>query len=101
MDMFEKQDHPMNHQLGKEGMNIVGRNMVEVDDMDTVDEHFHLMNHRSEVEGMDMVEEHFRPMNHRSEVDDMDTMDTDMGEYRATELEVVEREPEVVVLARH
>jgi hypothetical protein len=26
-------------------MNMVGSNMVEVNDMDTVDEHFHLMNH--------------------------------------------------------
>jgi hypothetical protein len=31
----------------------------------------------------------------------MDTVDTGMGEDRAAELEVVEREPEGVVLARH
>jgi hypothetical protein len=55
---------------------------VEVDDMDTMEEHFHLMNHRPNVEGMD-------------------TVDTGMGEDRATELGVVEREPEGVVLARH
>jgi hypothetical protein len=27
-----------------------------VDGMDTMEEHFHLMNHRPEVEGMDTVE---------------------------------------------
>jgi hypothetical protein len=57
--------------------------------MDTVEEHFYLMNQRSEVESMDMVEEH------------LDMVDTSMGEDRATELEVVEREPKGVVLARH
>ncbi len=31
----------------------------------------------------------------------MDTMDTDMREDRAAELDVVEREPEDVMLARH
>jgi hypothetical protein len=31
----------------------------------------------------------------------MDTMDIDMGEDRAAELEVVEREPEGIVLVRH
>jgi hypothetical protein len=50
---------------------------------------------------MDMVEEHFYPINHRSEVEGMDTVDTGMGEDRAVELEVVERESEGVVLARH
>jgi hypothetical protein len=61
-------------------MNMVGSNMVE--------EHFHLMNHRPKVE------EHFHLMNHRPEVEGMDTVDTAMGEDRATALEVVEREPE-------
>jgi hypothetical protein len=45
-------------------MNMVGSNMVEVDGMDTVEEHFYLMNHQSEVERMDTVEEHFQMMNH-------------------------------------
>jgi hypothetical protein len=40
-------------------------------------------------------------MKHRPEVDDMDTVDTGMGEDRAAELEVVERELEGVGLARH
>jgi hypothetical protein len=96
MDMVEEQDHLTNHRLGEEGMN-----MVKVDGMDTMEEHFHSMNHRPEVKGMDTVEEHFNPMNHRSEVEDMDTVDTGMGEDRAAELEVVEREPKGVVLARH
>jgi hypothetical protein len=39
-------------------------------------------------------------MNHRSEVEGMDTVDTGMRENRATELEVVEREPEGTVLVR-
>jgi hypothetical protein len=82
--------------LGEEGVN-----MVEVDDMDTVDEHFYLMNHRPNVEGMNTVDEHFYPMNYRPKVEGMDTVDTDMGEDRAAELEVVEREPDDVVLARH
>jgi hypothetical protein len=43
---------------------MVGSNMVKVNGMDTVEEHFHLMNHRSELEGMDTVKEHFNPMNH-------------------------------------
>jgi hypothetical protein len=50
---------------------------------------------------MDMVEEHFHPMNHRLEVEGMDTVDTCMGEDRAAELEVVEREPQGVILVRH
>jgi hypothetical protein len=80
---------------------MVGSNMVEVDGMDTMEKHFHLINHRPEVEGMDMVNEHFHLMNHRPKVEGMDTVDTGMGEDRASELEVVEREPEGAVLARH
>jgi hypothetical protein len=120
MDMVEEQDHLMNHWSWEEGMNMVGSNMVEVDGMDTVEEHFHPMNHRPELEGMNTVEEHFHPINHRPEVDGVDTVeehfhsmnhrpgvegmntvDTGMGEDRATELEVVEREPEDVMLVRH
>jgi hypothetical protein len=40
-------------------------------------------------------------MNHRSKVEGMNTVDTDIGEDRAAELKVVEREPEGVVLIRH
>jgi hypothetical protein len=64
MYMIEEQDYPTNHRLGEESINSVGSNMVEVDDMDTVDEHFHPMNHRPDVEDMDMVEKHFHLMNH-------------------------------------
>jgi hypothetical protein len=96
IDMVEEQDHPTNHRLGEEGMN-----MVKVDDMDTMDGHFHLMNHRLEMEDMDTVDEHFHPMNHRLEVEGMDMADTDMGEDRAAELEVVEREPKCVMLVIH
>jgi hypothetical protein len=77
MDMFEEQDHLTNHRLGEEDINTV------------------------EVDGMDMVEEHFHPMNHRSEVEDMDTVDIGMREDRAVELEVIEREPDGVVLVMH
>jgi hypothetical protein len=101
MYMVEEQDHPSNHWLGEEGMNIVGSNMVEVDGMDTMKEYFHPMNHRPEVEGIDTVEEYFHPMNHRSKVEGMNTMDTGMGEDRTAELAIVEREPEDTVLARH
>jgi hypothetical protein len=73
----------------------------EVEGTDTAEEHFHLMNHRPEVEGTDTVEEHFHPMNHRSEVEGMNTMDSGIWEDRTTELEVVEIEPEDVVLVRH
>jgi hypothetical protein len=45
MDMVEEKDHPTNHRLGEEGMNMVDSNMTEVDGMDTVEEHFHPMNH--------------------------------------------------------
>jgi N-methylhydantoinase B/oxoprolinase/acetone carboxylase alpha subunit len=40
-------------------------------------------------------------MNHRPEVEGMDTVNTGMGEDRMTELEVVERESEGVVLTWH
>jgi hypothetical protein len=80
---------------------MVGNNMVEVEGMDTVEEHFHLINHRLKVEGMHTVEEHFHPMNHRPKVEGMDTVDNDMWEDRAVELEVVGREPDGVVLVRH
>jgi hypothetical protein len=80
---------------------MVGNNMVKVEGMYTVKEHFHPINHRSKVEGMHTVEEHFHPMNHRPEVEGMDTVDNGMWEDRAIELEVVEREPEGVVLVRH
>jgi hypothetical protein len=59
------------------------------------------MNHRPEVEDMDTVDEHFHPMNHRLEVEGMDTANTDMGEDRAAELKVVERESKCVVLVIH
>jgi hypothetical protein len=97
MNMVEEQDH----RLGEEGMNIVGSNMVEVEYMDMVDEHFHPMKHRPEVKSMYMVGKHFYPMNHRPEVEGMDTVDTGMWDDRAAELEVVERELEGVVLASH
>jgi hypothetical protein len=45
MDMVEEKDHPTNHRLEEEGMNMVDSNMAEVDGMDTVEEHFHPMNH--------------------------------------------------------
>jgi hypothetical protein len=95
IDMVEEQDYLTNHQLGEEGMNMV------VYGMDTVEDHFHPMNHRPEVKGMDTVEEHFHLMNHRSEVEGMDMVDTGIGEDRATELEVVERKPKGMVLMRH
>jgi hypothetical protein len=46
-------DEPLD---GEEGMNMVGTNMVRVDGMDMVEEHFYPMNYRPDVEGMDMVE---------------------------------------------
>jgi hypothetical protein len=63
MDMIDEHDHPMNDRFRKEGMNMLGSNMVEEKGMDTVD--------------------------------------TGIGEDRATELELIEREPEDVVLVRH
>jgi hypothetical protein len=50
---------------------------------------------------MDTVEKHFHPINHRPEVEGMDTVNTGMGEDRAAELVVIRREPDGVVLARH
>jgi hypothetical protein len=82
MDMVEEQGHLMNHRLGEEGMNMVG-------------------SHKVEVEGMDTMEEHFHPMNHRPEDEGIYTVDSGMGEDRRAELEVVEREPDGMVLARH
>jgi hypothetical protein len=43
--MVEEQDHPTNHRLGEEGMNMVGSHMIEVKGMDMMEEHFHPMNH--------------------------------------------------------
>jgi hypothetical protein len=39
MDMVEEQNHPTNHRLGEEGMNIVSSHKVEVDveRMDTLE----------------------------------------------------------------
>jgi hypothetical protein len=53
--------------------------MVDVEGMDTVEDHYHPMNHQPEVDGMDRKDEHYHPMNHRSEVDDMDREDSGMG----------------------
>jgi hypothetical protein len=48
---------------------------------------------------MNMVEE--RPSNHRLEVEGIDIKDSDMGEDMTIEIDVIEREHEDVVLARH
>jgi hypothetical protein len=80
---------------------MVDSHIVEVEGMDTVEEHFHPMNHRSEVDGMDTVEEYFHPMNYRSEMEGMGTVDSGMGEDRTAELEVVERESDGMVLVRY
>jgi hypothetical protein len=90
----EEHDHMTNHRLGEEGMNMV-------------EGHYHLTNHRLEVENtymvgihmVDMVEE--RPSNHRPVVESINREDSDMGEDTTVEVDVVEREHEGVVLARH
>jgi hypothetical protein len=38
MNMVEEHDHSLNHWLRKEGMNMVGIHMVEVEGMDMVEE---------------------------------------------------------------
>jgi hypothetical protein len=53
-----------------------------------------------EVEGVDMVEEHYHPTNHRPEVKGINRKDSDMGEDMTIELKVDEREHVGVVLAR-
>jgi hypothetical protein len=50
---------------------------------------------------MDTVEKHFHLINHRPEVEGMYTVNTGMREDRAAELDVIEREPKGVVLVRH
>jgi hypothetical protein len=52
---LEEHDHPSNHQLGEEGMNMAGIHMVEVEGMDVVDERS--SNQQSKDEGTDMVEQ--------------------------------------------
>jgi hypothetical protein len=90
----EEHDHPTNHQLRKEGMN-------------KVEEHYHSMNQWLEVEDMDMVGIHMVDMveehssNHRLEVEGIDREDSDMGEDKTVEVEVVEREHKIMVLPRH
>jgi hypothetical protein len=39
INMFEKQDHPTNHQFGEEDMNMVDSHMVEVMGMDMMKEY--------------------------------------------------------------
>jgi hypothetical protein len=34
--MVEEHEHPMNHRLGEEGMNMMGLHMVKVEGMDIV-----------------------------------------------------------------
>jgi hypothetical protein len=51
--------------------------------------------------GMDMVKEHYHPMNHPLEVEGIDREDSDMEEDMTVKVEVVEREHEGMVLARH
>jgi hypothetical protein len=101
IDMIEEQNHPTNHWWGEEDMNMVGSHMLEIEDMDTVEEHYHPINHWPEVEGMNTVEEHYHPINHWSEVEGMDMEDSGMREDMTVEVEVVKREPDGVVLARH
>jgi hypothetical protein len=50
---------------------------------------------------MDTEDEHYHPINYRSEVECIDRKDSGMGEDITVEVEVVEREHECVVLARH
>jgi hypothetical protein len=50
---------------------------------------------------MDTVEEHYHSLNHRPEVEGMDREDSGMGEDMTVEVEVIEREHERVVLVRH
>jgi hypothetical protein len=63
--MVKEHDHPSNHRLEEEGMDIADIHMMEVDGMDMVEEH--PSNRQSEDAGMDMVEE--RLVNHRPEVE--------------------------------
>jgi hypothetical protein len=48
MNTVEEHDHPMNHWLGEEGMDMTSIHIVEVEGMDIVE---CLMNHRLEGEG--------------------------------------------------
>jgi hypothetical protein len=56
--------------------------------------------HMVEVAGMNTVEEHEHPMNHRSEVEGMDREDNGMRGMMV-EVKMVERECEDVVLVRY
>jgi hypothetical protein len=80
---------------------MIGNDMMEVEGMDTVVDHYHPMNHRPEVVGIYMMEEHYHPMNHRPKVEGMNREDSCMEEDMTVEMEVVGREPEGVVLVRH
>jgi hypothetical protein len=51
--------------------------------------------------GMDTVDEHYHPMNHRLEVEGMDREDSGMREDMTVDVKVVEREPDDVMLVRH
>jgi hypothetical protein len=50
---------------------------------------------------MDTVDDHYHPMNHRLEVEDMDREDSGMREDMTVDVKVVERGPDDVMLVRH
>jgi hypothetical protein len=78
MNMVEEQDHPTRGGVyGYDGYPYGGGG-----GMDTVEEYYHLMNHRPEVKGMDKE-------------------DSGMWEDVTVEVEVVEREHGGVMLTRH
>jgi hypothetical protein len=89
MNMVEEHDHPSNYRLGEEGIP-----MVKVEGMNMMEEH--PSNHRPEDKSTDMMEE--RMSNYQPEVEGIDREDIDMVEDMTmeVEVEVVEREHELI-----
>jgi hypothetical protein len=57
LELYERYSpcHPSCHHLWSEHIEVEDMDMLEVEGMNMVDEHFYLMNHRPEVEGMNTV----------------------------------------------
>jgi hypothetical protein len=93
--MLDVDEHPSNQRPEVEHMDMMDMDIVEVEGMDMVEEQ--PSKQQLEVEGMDMMEEH--PSKQRSKVEGIDMVRMDMVED--TMVEVVEREHETVVMAKH
>jgi hypothetical protein len=100
LEMYERcfPLHPSCHHLQSEQDEVEGMDMTEVVGTNKVEEYDYPTNHGEE--GMNNRGAPIE-LNYRPEVEGIDREDSDMGEDMMVEVEVVEREHEGMVLARH